>query len=72
MSNMNRMPEVVVVYKTSKRANAKVKIEIFQNTRVDDILDMRKKKPLIPYECEILEIGVGIGFYEKYKKKYKL
>ena len=69
---MNRMPEVVVVYKTSKRANAKVKIEIFQNTRVDDILDMRKKKPLIPYECEILEIGVGIGFYEKYKKKYKL
>ena len=66
------MPEVVVVYKTSKRANAKVKIEIFQNTRVDDILDMRKKKPLIPYECEILEIGVGIGFYEKYKKKYKL
>lgn len=66
------MPEVVVVYKTSKRANAKIKIEVFQNIRVDDILDMRKKKPYIPYECEILEIGVGIGFYEKYKKKYKL
>lgn len=66
------MPEVVVVYKTSKRANAKIKIQIFENTRVDDILDMRKRKPLIPYECEILEIGVGIGFYEKYKKKYKL
>lgn len=72
MGNLNRMPDVVVVYKTSKRANAKTKIEVFENVRVDDILDMRKRKPIIPYECEILEIGVGIGFLEKYKKKYKL
>lgn len=72
MGNINKMPEVVVVYKTSKRTNAKIKIQVFENTRVDDIITTDKRKPLIPYECEILEIGVGIGFYEKYKKKYKL
>jgi len=33
---------------------------------------MRKLKPLIPKENEILDIGVGISFKEKYKKKYKL
>ena len=72
MGNLNRMPDVVVVYKTSNRANAKTKIEVFQNIRVDDIIEIRKRNPVIPQECEILEIGVGIGFLEKYKKKYKL
>jgi hypothetical protein len=66
------MPDVVVVYKLSNRTNAKLKIEVFSNTRVDDILDSGRKKPMIPNHCEILEIGVGIGFLEKYKKKYKL
>jgi len=72
MGNLNRMPDVVVVYKLSNRTNAKLKIEVFSNTRVDDILDSGRKKPMIPNHCEILEIGVGIGFLEKYKKKYKL
>jgi hypothetical protein len=39
--------------------------------RVDDILDAKKRKPPIPHENEILEIGVG-NFEEKYKKKYNL
>lgn len=62
----------MVVYKTSNRKNAKLKLEVFHDVRVDDILDTNKRKPIIPYECEILEIGVGGGFEEKYKKKYKL
>jgi hypothetical protein len=72
MGNLNSMPDVVVVYKTSTRANAKIKLEVVKNVRVDDILDTKRRKPYIPYECEILEIGVGSGFIEKYKKKYKL
>ena len=41
-------------------------------TRVDDIINMRKLKPLIPKENEILEIGVGVGLEKRYKSKYKL
>ena len=66
---MNTMPPVVVVYKTSNRKNAKLKLEVFYNVRLDDILDTNKRKPIIPYESEILEIGVGGGFEEKYKEK---
>ena len=72
MANQNKIQEVVVVHK-GPRKNSKVKLEIFDNgTRVDDIINMRKLKPLIPKENEILEIGVGISFVERYKKKYKL
>jgi hypothetical protein len=71
MGNMNRMPEVVVVHKRPRK-NGKVFIEVFENTRVDDIISTTKRKPLIPKENEILNIGVGISFLEKYKKKHKL
>ena len=49
MGNLNSMPDVVVVYKTSTRANAKIKLEVFKNVRVDDILDTKRRKPYIPY-----------------------
>lgn len=71
MSNLNGMPDVVVVHK-GPRKNSKIYINIFKNVRVDDILDTKKRKPLIPYENEILEIGVGSSFEEKYRKKYNL
>lgn len=71
MGNLNKMPDVVVVHK-GPRKNSKIYIDIFTNVRVDDILDVNKRKPLIPYENEILEIGVGSSFEEKYRKKYKL
>ena len=71
MGNMNRMPEVVVVHKRPRK-NGKVFIEVFENTRVDDIISTTKRKPLIPKENEILDIGVGISFLERYKKKHKL
>jgi hypothetical protein len=71
MGNLNRIPDVVVVHK-GPRKNSKSQITIFKNTRVDDILDSTKRRPLIPHENEILEIGIGSGFEEKYRKKYKL
>jgi len=71
MGNMNRIPDVVVVHK-KPRKNGKVFLEVFENTRVDDIIATNKKKPLIPKENEILELGIGISFVERYKKKYKL
>ena len=71
MANINRIQEVVVVHK-GPRKNSKVILQIFENTRVDDIINTRKLKPLIPKENEILDMGVGISFVERYKKKYKL
>ena len=62
------MIPVVVVYK-EKRAR-KVTIEVIV-AKVDDIIDTNKRKPLVPNDAEILEIGVGEGFFEKYKKKHK-
>jgi len=71
MGNINSMPQVVVVHK-KPRKNGKVFLEVFENTRVDYIINARKLKPLIPKENEILDIGVGISFVERYKKKHKL
>ena len=71
MGNMNKTLDVVVVHK-GPRKNSKIKLEIFENTRVDDIISSTKRKPLIPKENEILDLGVGSSFVEKYKHKYKL
>ena len=56
MPNLNRMNEVIVVHK-GPRKNAKVILQVFENTRVDDIISTTKRKPLIPKENEILDIG---------------
>ena len=72
MGQINKPDTVVVVHK-GPRKNSKIKIEIFTNgTRVDDIIDAKKRKPIVPKENEILDIGVGVSFIERYKKKYKL
>ena len=71
MCNLNSQPKVIVVHK-GPRKNSKVILEVFENTRVDDIINLRKLKPLIPKENEILDIGVGLSFVERYKKKHKL
>ena len=71
MANMNATPPVVVVHK-GPRKNSKIHLEIFNNIRPDDIINGNKRKPYIPHENEILELGWGSSFIERYKKKYKL
>lgn len=71
MSNLNQVPPVVVVHKGTRK-NSKIHMDIFENTRVDDIISTAKRKPLIPKENEILDLGVGKSFIEKYQKKYKI
>ena len=71
MGSLKSTPEVVVVHKRPRK-NGKVFLQVFEGTRVDDILSATKRKPLIPKDNEILDVGVGISFVEKYKKKYKL
>jgi len=57
---------IVVLFKTSKRSNAKTKIKVFKNENIDYILSAEKLAG-IPAKAEILEIGVGKEFIEKYK-----
>ena len=71
MANINAIPPIVVVHKGSRK-NSKIQLQIFNSTRVDDIIDGNKRKPPIPHSHEILDMGVGESFVERYKKKYKL
>lgn len=61
---------VVVVFKSSNRSNTKTKIKVFNNKNIDDIIS--NPQPGISDKAEILEIGVGKKFIDKYTKQYKL
>ena len=61
---------IVVVYKR-KWGNQK-RMKVFTDLRsVDKILEDVKGK-FIPAAAEILEVGVGSYFIDKYKKKHQL
>jgi hypothetical protein len=62
---------VSIVFKTSNRSNARVKIKTFRNKSIDDIVDA-KRIIGIPDTAVILEIGLGKLLEEQYRKKYKL
>ena len=62
---------VVLVFKTSNRSNAKTKIKVFNNENIDYILSSDKLVG-VPSNAEIIDIGVGISFVERYKQKYNL
>ena len=60
----------VMVFKSSERSNAKVKMKIF-NKNVDYI-NMAKKLPGVPNDAVILELGVGESFITMWKRQYNL
>ncbi len=60
----------VMVFKSSDRSNAKVKMKIF-NKNVDYV-NMAKKLPGVPDNAIIIELGVGASFIKKYQSKYNL
>lgn len=62
-------PTIVVAYK--RKWGKKVMLKIFNDLPCPDkIISSRSK--LLPEGSEILDLGVGKGFVEKYKKKHKL
>ena len=62
---------VVMVFKTSNRSNAKIKMKVWNNENVDYILTS-KKLPGVPEIAEILEVGVGSSYIKHYQEKYDL
>ena len=59
----------VVVY---KKPTGKKYYLLVTESGVDDVIDSLKKKPLIPNNYEIVDIGIGESFIEKYKKQYNI
>lgn len=49
----------------------KVRVKVFPY-HVDRIINGRSTKPIIPNDAEILDIGVGEIFEDKFKKKHKI
>ena len=63
---------IIIIYKNSKRANAKVRMKIYKHKAIDEILEATSKRLHIPENSVILELGFGKAFEAKYKKKYNL
>lgn len=63
---------VVLVFKTSNRSNAKIKMKIFKNRNIDEVNDENAKLPGVPEIAEFLKIGVGESFIESYKKEFNI
>ena len=59
----------VVIY---RKPTGKKYYMLITESGVDDVLDSLKKKPLIPNNYEIVDMGIGESFIEKYKKQYKI
>jgi hypothetical protein len=61
-------PPIVVVYKKPK--GRKHYLQVFHRMYVGDIIDSNKRKPPIPHDYELVEIGLGLSFVDEYKDKY--
>jgi hypothetical protein len=62
-------PTIVVIYKKKSGKNNWLKVFTDLPTP-DKIISTRSR--LLPPGAEILELGIGKSFVERYKKKYKL
>lgn len=63
---------IVVVYKKSKSAK-KMYMTVFVNEQTPDrIINANARKPMIPNDYEIIEIGMGHSFIEKYKDRHNI
>ena len=71
MSIQYHKSTVSIVFKTSARSNARVKMKSFRNKTIDDILDA-KRIVGIPDTAVILELGLGKQLEQQYRNKYKL
>ena len=59
----------VIVY---KKPTGKKHWMLTTENGVDDIINSRKRNPLLPNNYKIIEIGVGEGFIDLYKKQYNI
>jgi hypothetical protein len=63
---------VVVVYRKSGSSKTKYMIVFENEPNPDKIINLNARKPMIPHEYIIDDIGVGSRFIEDYKKQHKI
>lgn len=62
----------VVVFRKSKRSKPQMVVYTKESKiNVDTVLDSAKRKPPIPHNYILDEVGVGEGLVKHYQKKYK-
>jgi hypothetical protein len=61
---------ICVVYK--KLTGKKHYLNTYINYELDAIISNRKHTPLIPDNFEIVDIGIGKSFIERYKKQFNI
>jgi hypothetical protein len=59
----------VVVY---KKPTGKKYYLLTTETDIDEVLSNSKRKPLIPNNCEIVDMGIGESFIKPFKKQYNI
>ena len=57
-----------VVYKKGKKHY----LNTYVNYELDSIISNRKHTPLIPDDCEILDIGIGKSYIKRYMSQYNI
>jgi hypothetical protein len=62
---------VVAVWKKTERAKT-IYMTVFNTASVDQVNTTRARKPVIPNDAPMLELGVGKGFIDVWMKKYKI
>jgi hypothetical protein len=59
----------VVVY---KKPTGKKHYLLATESEIDEVLSNSKRKPLIPNNYEIVDMGIGESFIESFKKQYDI
>jgi hypothetical protein len=59
----------VVIY---KKPTGKKYYLLTSESEIDEVLSNSKRKPLIPNNFDIVDIGIGESFIEQYKKQYDI
>lgn len=65
---MARVP-FVVVYRRPRGRKYFMKVLYMD---IEHIIDANKRKPPIPHENELVEIGWGLSYVDKWKEEYKI
>ena len=63
---------ITIVFATSNRSNARVKMKTVRKYTIDDLMDLNYVIPGIPEGAVIKEIGVGTIFAKRWAKKYNI
>lgn len=63
-------PKTVIVYKKSK--SSKKHYMYVTNQHVDRVLSNRKRPPVLSNSYEIVRVGVGNSFIDKWKQEYNI